>query len=70
MNLDNTLAEQMRHPITGRYMAGDCERDCLEHCAGLCGVAMSDAVDWVYDPDEAYPELSDSEEAAEELTWD
>jgi hypothetical protein len=29
--------ERFRHPITGWYMAGDCERDCLEHCAGLCG---------------------------------
>lgn len=28
---------RMRHPITGRFMAGDCERDCLEHCAGICG---------------------------------
>jgi hypothetical protein len=27
-----------RHPITGRFMAHDCERDCLKHCAGLCGV--------------------------------
>jgi hypothetical protein len=27
----------MRHKVTGRFMAGDCERDCLEHCAGLCG---------------------------------
>ena len=32
------MTDQLRHPITGRYMAGDCERDCLEHCAGLCGV--------------------------------
>lgn len=29
----------MRHPVTGRFMAGDCERDCIEHCAGLCGVS-------------------------------
>lgn len=34
----------MKHPVTGRFMAGDCERDCLEHCAGLCGVAMSDGL--------------------------
>jgi hypothetical protein len=27
-----------RHPITGRFLAFDCEVDCLEHCAGLCGV--------------------------------
>jgi hypothetical protein len=27
-----------RHPRTGRFMAGDCERDCLDHCAGPCGV--------------------------------
>lgn len=26
-----------RHPITGRWLAHDCEIDCLEHCAGLCG---------------------------------
>jgi hypothetical protein len=26
-----------RHPVTGRFMSGDCERDCEEHCAGLCG---------------------------------
>lgn len=26
-----------RHPVTGRFMAGDCEQDCLEHCADLCG---------------------------------
>ena len=31
----------MRHPVTGRYMAGDCERDCLTACAGLCGVESS-----------------------------
>jgi hypothetical protein len=26
-----------RHPITGRFLAHDCEIDCLEHCALLCG---------------------------------
>ena len=26
-----------RHPITGRFLAFDCEVDCLDHCAGLCG---------------------------------
>jgi len=31
-------SRQARHPITGRFLAYDCERDCLEHCAGLCGV--------------------------------
>jgi hypothetical protein len=30
--------ERLHHPATGRFMAGDCERDCLERCAGLCGV--------------------------------
>jgi hypothetical protein len=33
--------EPARHPVTGRFLAYDCERDCLEHCAGLCG-----ADDW------------------------
>lgn len=28
----------MRHPVTGRFMAGDYEIDCIEHCAGPCGV--------------------------------
>lgn len=28
---------QPRHPITGRYLAFDCETDCQDHCAGLCG---------------------------------
>jgi hypothetical protein len=32
--------ERLRHPVTGRYMSGDCERDCLEHCAGLCGASF------------------------------
>jgi hypothetical protein len=32
-----TTYHPMRHPVTGRFMAGDCERDCLEHCAGPCG---------------------------------
>lgn len=27
-----------RHPITGRWLTFDCETDCQEHCAGLCGV--------------------------------
>jgi hypothetical protein len=26
-----------RHPITGRFLAHDCEIDCQDHCAGLCG---------------------------------
>ena len=26
-----------RHPRTGRFLAHDCEVDCLVHCAGLCG---------------------------------
>jgi hypothetical protein len=26
-----------RHPTTGRWLAFDCETDCLERCAGLCG---------------------------------
>jgi hypothetical protein len=48
-----------RHPITGRFLAFDCETDCLQHRAGLCGEAMfyteGDDVDahidwvrWVY----------------------
>ena len=32
------MAEQPRHPITGRFMAFDCEVDCQKYCAGLCGV--------------------------------
>jgi hypothetical protein len=28
-----------RHPRTGRFLAHDCEVDCLVHCAGLCGSA-------------------------------
>lgn len=39
---DEVLAPQPRHPITGRFLAFDCETDCQEHCAGLCGVGMSD----------------------------
>lgn len=31
------MSERMRHHVTGRFMAGDCEKDCIEHCAGLCG---------------------------------
>ena len=31
------MSEQSRHPITGRFLAFDCEVDCQEHCAGLCG---------------------------------
>ena len=34
-------APPLRHPVTGRFMAGDCERDCLEHCAGLCGAVVN-----------------------------
>lgn len=30
-------AGQLRHPVTGRFLAGDCERDCQERCAGFCG---------------------------------
>ena len=26
-----------RHPHTGRFLAFDCEKDCLTRCAGLCG---------------------------------
>lgn len=26
-----------RHPTTGRFLAYDCEVDCLQRCAGLCG---------------------------------
>ena len=26
-----------RHPITGRFLAHDCEVDCQAHCALLCG---------------------------------
>jgi hypothetical protein len=36
------MSEPMRHPITGRFMSGDCERDCLEHCAGPCGAFTED----------------------------
>ena len=40
----NGVLEQMnpRHPITGRFLAFDCEIDCLEHCAGLCGAFTDD----------------------------
>lgn len=31
-----------RHPVTGRFLAYDCEIDCQEHCAGLCGVVFDD----------------------------
>jgi hypothetical protein len=31
------LAGRPRHPVTGRFLAHDCEVDCLDHCAGLCG---------------------------------
>jgi hypothetical protein len=36
--------EAMRHPVTGRFMAGDCERDCQQHCAGLWGACAPDEV--------------------------
>jgi hypothetical protein len=36
--LNVSKSSVMRHPITGRFMSGDCERDCLTACAGLCGV--------------------------------
>jgi hypothetical protein len=35
-----TVSQSVRWHLTNallRFMAGDCERDCLEHCAGLCG---------------------------------
>lgn len=35
------LGTPPRHPVTGRFLAFDCEIDCLEHCAGLCGEAMT-----------------------------
>jgi hypothetical protein len=34
-----------RHPVTGRFLAFDCERDCLDYCAGLCGVGWLVAED-------------------------
>lgn len=37
--MSDRTEEPFRHPVTGRFMAGDCERDCLEHCAGLCGAS-------------------------------
>jgi hypothetical protein len=43
------MADRDRHPVTGRFLAYDCEIDCLEHCAGLCGA-------WS-DPDEEDAEL-------------
>jgi len=30
----------LRHPVTGRFMSGDCEQDCLTACAGLCGTGF------------------------------
>jgi hypothetical protein len=36
-------AERLRHPVTGRFMAGDCERDCQKHCAGICGVSTEES---------------------------
>jgi hypothetical protein len=29
-----------RHPVTGRFLAFDCEIDCQDHCAGLCGAVL------------------------------
>jgi hypothetical protein len=34
-------AAPARHPVTGRFLAFDCEVDCLSACAGLCGAAPS-----------------------------
>lgn len=34
-----------RHPVTGRFLAHDCEVDCLVACTGECGV-------FALDPDE------------------
>lgn len=31
-----TMPERARHPVTGRWLAYDCETDCLTACAGLC----------------------------------
>lgn len=31
------MTDRARHPKTGRFLAYDCEIDCQEHCAGLCG---------------------------------
>lgn len=37
--------DQPRHPITGRFLAFDCEIDCQEHCAGLCGNMAFDSME-------------------------
>lgn len=34
----HTTRHQARHPVTGRFLAYDCEIDCQQHCARLCGV--------------------------------
>lgn len=31
----NDSPRSLRHPVTRRFIAGDCERDCLEDCAGF-----------------------------------
>jgi hypothetical protein len=34
------MVDRDRHPVTGRFLAHDCEIDCQEHCAGLCGSSL------------------------------
>ena len=36
------MRDQPRHPVTGRFLAFDCEIDCQKHCAGLCLETMID----------------------------
>jgi hypothetical protein len=37
-----------RHPRTGRFLAHDCEVDCLAYCAGLCGApADEEPPEWL-----------------------
>jgi hypothetical protein len=52
-----------RHRVTGRFLAFDCEVDCLEHCAGLCG-AFNDGDEW------AWPSLRDEPSTATAPTSD
>ena len=37
------MTDCQRHPYTGRFLAHDCEVDCLTVCAGLCGTVLGEA---------------------------